>query len=282
MSVFVKRMCRYLKNELIHKGALVPWGMPNDFKDAAVPDSDSNIFSTQQHERFDTELLLTGAWFLECSQNAVHKDEAHLVPPPRPGADGAIQLEVEDDDDAFADEPAAPVVQPKRSRGVRRRRNEREAPAPSENAGRGETEGTQASQRTQSSAPSLTQGSQGGVGNADLTQAFQGTGLAADRRGGSSTQASQGALTQVGSQPTSSIAEYNTGQSPLRLGRSKPVSRPIPVPKPAATSSSSPELPTLPMYLAKGNIVDLIRVSTLKKRLEPQLVDIVEHIKKVS
>lgn len=80
----------------------------------------------------------------------------------------------------------------------------------------------------------------------------------ASRRGGSSTQASQGALTQAKSQPTFSNVDYKCAQSHHRLARSKHVSRPISVPKHIAMSSSSPEIPSLPMYMEKGNMVNLI------------------------
>ena len=269
-------MCRYLKNELVHKGALDASSIPEEFNKAADQKSTNNIFSKKQHDRFDTEILLTGAWFLESEFASVHKEEAYLVPTPNPEAEGTAVLEVEDDDEAFEDEPVAPVAQPK-PRGSRKRKNaELEA---DENAATGVPASTQASQQTQSRAPSSTQGSHGAVVDANVTQASQGTRPVADRRERSSTHASQGGLTQAASQPISSNGEQDCGQSPLRLAHSK---RPLPVPKLAATSSSSPEIPKLPMYLAKGDIVDLIRVTNLKKRIEPQLVDIVEHIKKVS
>lgn len=276
-------ICRYLKNELVHKGALGTWALPKEYLDAAVPDSPRNIFSKEQHDRFHTQLLLTGAWFLECSQNIVHKEEAHLLPPPNLGTDGHAAMEVEDDDDdAFKDEVVAPVVLPK-GRGVRKRRGndvERDAPVEDGVAGRREVDSTQASQRTEEGVVALTQGLQGTT--ASLSQLSQGIIPASGRREGSSSQASQGGLTQAGSQPSSSNAVNDSVQSPHRPSQAKHAKRPVPVPKHAANTSSSPEIPTLPMYLEKGNMVELICESNRTKRLGKQLHDIVEHIKKVS
>lgn len=219
---------------------------------------------------------MRGGWFLECRGNFVHKEEKHLVQGPTANATGTAPMEIDDDDFSIlpgAPPPpvahpvaAAPVAQPK-PRAKTNRRNaaadpnpvleqasRRDLPNPNANAGGNE--------------PDLTQASQGALGNRDSRAAV-------------SAQVSTGGVTYNGSPPCSSTLDRNSAQSPLCLARSKHVSRPITAPKLGATSSSSPEISKLPMYLEKGNTVDLIRVSTSRKSLEPQLVDTVEHIKKV-
>lgn len=120
-------------------------------------DSPNYIFSKAQYDGFDTKLLLTGAWFLECEYNIVHKEEAHLVPPPNPEAVGTCLMEVNDnDDDAFEDKANAPLVQPKAQRVRQRHNNEREACVPDKIGGLSEPDLTQASQQTKTLAKSLT------------------------------------------------------------------------------------------------------------------------------
>lgn len=95
------------------------------------------------------------------------------------------------------------------------------------------------------------------------------------------TRASQPAVSNPSSPPRSSTMNFDSAQSLLRLRHSKLNGRAFPLPKVVGTSSSSPPASILPLYFEKGDMCDLINESEHKKVMEPQLVRIVEHIKKV-
>lgn len=280
--------CRYIKYELVPKGALKPEEIPDTYDDETVLAKLSTIFSDEQVARFDNAHLMTGAWFLECG-NFVHREEKHLVPVPAADATGIANMEIDDNDEDFSILPGAPppvaaVAAPpapaapaataataapgkrSRPRAAKKRGKDAVVPAapPQEEPQRQPPNGNA---NAGGNEPDVTQASDGALGNQDTRAAL-------------STQVSTGGVTDNGSPPRSSNLDNISTQSPLRLPRSKVVSRSNL--KLAATNSSAPEIPKLPMYLEVGNIVELISLTNSRKRMEPQLVDIVEHITKVS
>lgn len=242
--------------------------------------------------------LLIGAWFLECHNNHVHKEEKHLIHVGGPSGAGTAAMEIEDHDDDFSILPGAPpppvaavAPAPKaKARGNRKRRNnapdlepeeqpqsdaepKSEAPLPNENAGGGE--------------PDLTQTSQGTVVNAridgaGLTHASQRTTVIARRRGPGLTQGSEGGVSNAGFPPRLYNVGHNSPQSPHRPKQSKFAKRPNPIPKYVGSSSSSAITVSLPMYLEKGDMGHLVHQYTHDGVWEEQIMEIVEHIKKVT
>ena len=261
--------------------------MPKQFEDISSADSNNNIFTADQYNRFDTDLLLTGAWFLECERNVVHKEEAYLVPPPSPSATATTHLQVEDEEGAECEEE--PVAPPNLSRGrgvrgTKRKNKSKDAPVPPSSEGNTENVDVPIVPQHKSANASrqMTPGSHGSHGSQGAVvkggtpaEIFsqQSQGLSAGRPGGISSQASEGGVFNACSR--------DSAQSPHRGGEAKLVKRPVPVPKPVATPSCGPEVPKLPMYLELGNPVELVCESNHKSTWVPQIMEIVSHIHKV-
>ncbi|KAG0632178.1 hypothetical protein M758_1G310400 [Ceratodon purpureus] len=276
---------RYLRNELVRKGALGSWAMPKHFEEEALLESEPSIFTADQKDRFDRDLLLTGAWFLECERNIVHKEEAYLVPPPSPSAAGGTQMHFEDGDGPdFEEEPSASVapVEQSRGRGVRgtKRKNQKNnPPAPTLEARNNDNiVDPQVLYQAVGNASMPTKPRTPGATAEILSQASQG--LSAGKHGVNSSQASEGGVFNACSRPSSKL-DGDSAQSPRRGGQARLIKRPIPVPKPIPSTSSGLEVPILPMYLEKGNPVDLVCESNHKGTWVPQIMDIVHHIHKI-
>ncbi|KAG0605740.1 hypothetical protein M758_9G084500 [Ceratodon purpureus] len=243
----------------IEGGKLAGYRLLYRFEDISSADSNNNIFTADQYNRFDTDLLLTGAWFLECERNVVHKEEAYLVPPPSPSATATTHLQVEDEEGAECEEE--PVAPPNLSRGrgvrgTKRKNKSKDAPVPPSSEGNTENVDVPIVPQHKSANASrqMTPGSHG-------------------RPGGISSQASEGGVFNACSR--------DSAQSPHRGGEAKLVKRPVPVPKPVATPSCGPEVPKLPMYLELGNPVELVCESNHKSTWVPQIMEIVSHIHKI-
>ncbi|KAG0614198.1 hypothetical protein M758_6G158200 [Ceratodon purpureus] len=275
---------RYFRNELVHKGALGVWAMPKQFEDVALLESQPTIFTADQQDRFDNHLLLTGAWFLECERNIVHQEEAYLVPPPSPSAIGGTQLHLEVEGLELEDEPPASVspVAQTRGRGVRgtKRKNKKNHPPapPLQDGNNDNIDVPQDLGQTGGNASVPTATKTQGVAAEILSQVSKG--LSAGKVGANSSQASEGGVFNACSRPSFKL-DGDSAQSPHQGGQARIVTRPIPMPKTIPSSSSSPEIPTLPMYLERGNPVEMVCESNHKSTWVPQIMDIVQHIHQI-